>query len=263
MSALYDQIGDGYDTTRRADPAIVHRLAAYLALAPGQRYLDVGCGTGNYTAALAALGGVWHGVDPSRQMLAAARAKAPSLAWREGSAEALPFDAAVFDGVLCMLSIHHFTDLPAAFAEIGRVLRPGGRAAIFTATPEQVRRYWVNHYFPEMMARDYAQLPAIERMAPLMAENHLGLTDIAPFFITADTADFFFYSGKLRPEMYLSEDIRAGMSCFRARISDAELAGGLARLAADIADRSIDRIIAESLNDIGDYCFIAMTRAAA
>ena len=81
MSALYDQIGDGYDTTRRADPAIVRRLAAYLALAPGRRYLDVGCGTGNYTAALAALGGVWHGVDPSRQMLAAARAKAPSLAW--------------------------------------------------------------------------------------------------------------------------------------------------------------------------------------
>ena len=64
MSALYDQIGDGYDTTRRADPAIVRRLAAYLALAPGRRYLDVGCGTGNYTAALAALGGVWHGVDP-------------------------------------------------------------------------------------------------------------------------------------------------------------------------------------------------------
>ena len=96
-----------------------------------------------------------------------------------------------------------------------------------------------------------------------MAENHLGSTDIALFFITADTGDYFLCSGKLRPEMYLSEDIRAGMSRFRARISDAELAAGLARLAADIADRSIDRIIAESLNDIGDYCFIAMTRAAA
>ena len=74
-------------------------------------------------------------------MLAAAWAKTLSLAWREASAEALPFDAAVFDGVLCMLSIHHFTDLPAAFAKIGQVLRPGARAAIFTATPEQVRRY--------------------------------------------------------------------------------------------------------------------------
>ena len=68
MSVLYDQIADGYDTTRRADPTIVRRLAAYLALAPGRRYLDVGCGTGNYTAALAALGGVWHGVDSSRQI---------------------------------------------------------------------------------------------------------------------------------------------------------------------------------------------------
>ena len=77
-----------------------------------------------------------------------------------------------------------------------------GRTAIFTATPEQVRRYWVNHYFPEIMARDYAQWPAIERMAPLMAENHLRLTDIVLFLITADTADFFFYSGKLRLEIY-------------------------------------------------------------
>ena len=63
--------------------------------------------------------------------------------------------------------------------------------------------------------------------------------------------------------MHPSDDIRAGMSCFRARTSGAKLAAGLACLAADIADRSIDRIIAESLNDIGDYCFIAMTPAAA
>ncbi|MEC8117689.1 MAG: methyltransferase domain-containing protein [Pseudomonadota bacterium] len=70
-----------------------------------------------------------------------ARAKAPSLAWREASAETLPFDAAVFDDVLYVLSIHYFTDLPAAFAGIYRVLRPGDRAAIFNAIPEQVRRY--------------------------------------------------------------------------------------------------------------------------
>lgn len=261
MTALYNRIGDRYDGTRRPDPEIVRRLAAYLDLTPGGRYLDVGCGTGNYTAALAALGGAWHGVDPSARMLTAAREKAPSLAWWEAGAEALPFDTAGFDGVLCMLSVHHFTDLPAAFGEIGRVLRPGGRAVIFTATPEQVRGYWLNHYFPDMMARDYVQLPALERMAPLMAENQLCLTEIVPFFITAETADFFFYSGKLRPEMYLSEDIRAGMSCFRTLISEAELKAGLARLAADIADRAIDKVIADSLNEIGDYCFIAMTRA--
>ena len=53
------------------------------------------------------------------------------------------------------------------------------------------------------------------------------------------------------------------MSCFRTRISDAELAAGLVRLAAYIAERLIDRIIAESLIDIADYCAIAMTRAAA
>ena len=141
MGALYDQIGDGYDTTRRADPAIVRRLAAYLALAPGRRYFDVCCGTGNYTAALAALGGDWHGVDPSRQMLAAARAKAPSLAWREGSVEALPFDAAVFDSVLCMLSIHHFTDLPAAFADITSLIE-SPTIAERAGSPPAARMAW-------------------------------------------------------------------------------------------------------------------------
>ena len=44
-------------------------------------------------------------------MLAAAREKAPHLTWRAGTAEAPPFDSAVFDGVLCMLSVHHVEDL--------------------------------------------------------------------------------------------------------------------------------------------------------
>ena len=69
----------------------------------------------------------------------------------------------------------------------------------------------MNHYFPDILARIYAQWPATERLAPLIAENHLRLTDIAPFLITADTSDFFFYSGKLRPEMNLSEDF--GLAC--------------------------------------------------
>ena len=50
--ALYDKIGIGYDTTRRADPFILSRLLHYLAPVKGRLYLDVGCGTGNYTAAI-------------------------------------------------------------------------------------------------------------------------------------------------------------------------------------------------------------------
>lgn len=55
-TALYDQIGVGYDATRRADGYIVDRLANLLKLRSGASYLDVACGTGNYTLALAARG---------------------------------------------------------------------------------------------------------------------------------------------------------------------------------------------------------------
>src|SRR5262245_34389856 len=120
--ALYDRIGEGYDATRRADPHIAGRLAAHLGVSPEGRYLDVACGTGNYTAALASLGGCWHGVDASRAMIAAAERKAPSIAWRLADVEALPFDRGAFDGATCTLAVHHFASIPTAFGEIRRVL---------------------------------------------------------------------------------------------------------------------------------------------
>ena len=64
---LYDQIGVGYDTTRRADPSIVNRLLALLDVPAGSRCLDVACGTGNYTAALGGAGLQMTGLDVSRQ----------------------------------------------------------------------------------------------------------------------------------------------------------------------------------------------------
>ena len=72
---LYDNIGVHYDSTRRADPHLTERLAHNLALRPGGRYLDIACGTGNYTHSLAEKGGDWYGVDVSSGMLRRAQAK--------------------------------------------------------------------------------------------------------------------------------------------------------------------------------------------
>jgi SAM-dependent methyltransferase len=63
MQAIYDTIGAAYSSTRCADPAIVQSLARYTGAKNGFCFLDVGCGTGHYTKAIAAFGGHWYGTD--------------------------------------------------------------------------------------------------------------------------------------------------------------------------------------------------------
>ncbi len=73
----YDQIGDGYNNTRMADGYLTERLAAFLQPQTDKAYLDIGCGTGNYTAALAGKGINITGVDPSEKMLEEAARRHP------------------------------------------------------------------------------------------------------------------------------------------------------------------------------------------
>jgi SAM-dependent methyltransferase len=163
MPTLYDTIGSTYAHSRRADPGIVQALARQLRLAPGGAYLDLACGTGNYTAALCGLGGQWSAVDVSRVMLDQARPKAGHIAWVQASASALPFPDGRFDGALCTLAIHHFPDLEAPFAEVRRTLR-SGPFVIFTGLAEQMHHYWLCHYFPRMMARAIQKMPSETRV---------------------------------------------------------------------------------------------------
>lgn len=111
------------------------------AVAPGARVLDVACGTG-IVARLArervgATGQV-TGLDYSAQMLATARGCESTIEWIEGDAQALPFDPARFDIVLCQQGLQFFPDRAAAVREMRRVLAPGGRVVVATwnALPE-------------------------------------------------------------------------------------------------------------------------------
>jgi SAM-dependent methyltransferase len=90
--------------------------------------LDAGCGTGFQSALLTELGWNAHGIDVSTGLLAVARRRLPGVAFAVGSVEALPYPDARFDAVVCCGSTLSFVDDPArALAELGRVLRPGGR----------------------------------------------------------------------------------------------------------------------------------------
>ncbi|WP_035484586.1 methyltransferase domain-containing protein [Geminicoccus roseus] len=109
------------------------RVADAARLGPGDRVLDVACGTGAVAAeALRRVGpdGSVTGLDRSPDMLAVARRKLPDLDWHEGRAEALPFDDAAFDAVTCQFGMMFFDDPGQALQEMRRVLRAGGRVAL-------------------------------------------------------------------------------------------------------------------------------------
>lgn len=113
-------------------------LLALAALAPGERVLDVACGTGLVSLAAAqAVGpsGRVCGVDLSGAMVDAARRKTPPqpgapMEFQRGDAEALDLPDASFDVVLCALGLMYLPDPECALREMRRVLRPGGRIAV-------------------------------------------------------------------------------------------------------------------------------------
>lgn len=102
-------------------------------IGPGQRVLDVACGTGALTVAVArrvSPGGAVLGLDVNPGMLAVARRKHPEIEWHEGRAESLPFAGASFDAVVSQFGLMFFEDRVAALRDMQRVLRPGGCLAV-------------------------------------------------------------------------------------------------------------------------------------
>jgi len=108
-------------------------LVQAAGLRPGERVLDVACGTGVVTKLAAervAPGGAVTGLDPNPGMLAVARettASDLSIDWRQASAEDLPFSDGSFDVVLCGMGLQFFSDRVAGLREFHRVLAPDGR----------------------------------------------------------------------------------------------------------------------------------------
>ena len=93
---------------------------------PGQHVLDVGCGPGPLTQALAQSGAAVAAVDPSEAFVQACRTRAPDADVRVGVAEELPFASDSFDAALAQLVVQLMTDRDAGVAEMVRVTRPGG-----------------------------------------------------------------------------------------------------------------------------------------
>ena len=130
MRAEYNS--ERYAVINRWDPTHLEKIDRLLSLKPGERVLEIGCGRGHLTKRLADRGIDVTGIDanPNASHLSESDRV---LVMR---AEALEFDNEQFDSVVGVHSIEHIPNLKGAFAEMARVLRPGGQALfIYPAEP--------------------------------------------------------------------------------------------------------------------------------
>jgi SAM-dependent methyltransferase len=106
-------------------------------LAGARHVLDVGTGEGQLARVAAALRGVERvaGIDPTRAQVSVARERGGGPSYARAHAGALPFPDEAFDAVLACLVFEHIDDADVALAEVGRVLRPGGRFLFFLNHP--------------------------------------------------------------------------------------------------------------------------------
>ena len=172
MKVDYNFLAKEYARHRHVHPQVLAGLIETGQLDATSQVLDVGCGTGNYTLALAeALGCSCWGIEPSEHMLARAQARAPSIHFKFGQAERLDYPAEFFDLVFSVDVIHHVSDRPAYFRESYRVLRKGGRVCTVTDSETIIRqRQPLSVYFPETVEVDLQRYPRIADLRKMMAE---------------------------------------------------------------------------------------------
>jgi len=114
--------------------ALSAALLQVVGVEPGMRLLDVGCGPGGLTRALAEVVGPENvsAVDPSDPMVEACRARVPGADVRVAAAEELPFADGSFEGALAQLVVNFMSDAERGVGEMKRVVRPGGLVAACT-----------------------------------------------------------------------------------------------------------------------------------
>ncbi len=154
---MFDTIAPRYDLvnrvmTFRLDTRWRRATVRALDLSPGSRVADLACGTGDFCIDLAAAGHRPVGFDISAGMLGAVRTSAPLV---QADILDLPLPPGSLDGVTCGFALRNLVELPAFFAELARVVRPGGRIGLLdVAQPHNRFMRWGHAiYFDRVVPR--------------------------------------------------------------------------------------------------------------
>ena len=158
VRAMFDRIAPRYDALNRLFTGGLDRRWRRLALdavriAPGDRVLDLACGTGDLAQAAAARGARVVGIDFAREMLRGAQRRRVPAALVQADATSLPLRTASVDALVCGFALRNFTELAAVLAEIARVLAPGGRVALLDVDRPESRLVRAGHslYFDRVV----------------------------------------------------------------------------------------------------------------
>jgi SAM-dependent methyltransferase len=205
---LYDTIGATYTRTRRTEPRIAASIWA--ALGDARTVLNVGAGTGSYEPPDRDV----TAVEPSALMRAQRPAgAAPCVA---AAAESLPFEDQSFDAAMAFATVHHWPDPVAGLREMRRV---AGRVVVFTHDTSDagwLRRFWLTRdYLPEV-ADLIVGRPSLTELADAIGAR------TETVLIPWDCVDGFFEAYWRRPEAYLDERVRRGVSVWARVGPDAE-----------------------------------------
>ncbi len=217
---LYDSIGATYSATRRTDRRIAE--AIWSALGNARTVLNVGAGTGSYEPADREV----TAVEPSAVMRAQRSVSAaPCVA---ATADRLPFEDQSFDAAMAVSTIHHWPDPIVGLREMRRVAR---RVVVFTYDATEsgwIRQFWLTRdYLPEV-AELLSGQPSLAELARAIDAS------IEPVLIPWDCADGLFEAYWRRPDAYLDEKVRRGVSVW-ARVGPEAEERAVQRLRDDLA----------------------------
>ncbi|MGB9153761.1 MAG: class I SAM-dependent methyltransferase [Alphaproteobacteria bacterium] len=194
----YGLIGPGYSRYRQPDPRISYFIKKELIGA--KSVLNVGAGPGSYEPTDKNV----TAVEPSASM----RAQRPAhLAVAiDAVAERLPFEDNSFDASMASFTVHQWPDLEAGLKGMRRVTKE--KVLILTCAPDEVDRFWLNDYAPEVLAVEAARYPRIETIRKALG----GEPKVVPVPIPLDCTDGFIEAYYGRPERFLDPGARTACS---------------------------------------------------
>ncbi|TLS46084.1 class I SAM-dependent methyltransferase [Streptomyces montanus] len=239
-----------HDRFRTSPMALHDHLLHTLDLRGNEELLDLGCGNGEILARIRPHLAAGHlvGLDIAPAILQAARKRLDGVAtpcdFVEGSADDLSvFPDRSFDRVMAVYMTHYVTDLPACFAEVRRVLRPGGRFLLTTDRPDSMVELYDIHFAALRAMNAPMHLFRATPKARISLAN--GAEQLDPYFETVDRQDWQDQLQFAKADPFMAFYRACNYLCAGSKPGDGLPSGFFAELEDRVRDR-VDAVIDET-----------------